>query len=365
MAEEEVKTDAAPDVDEKSPFDSGGPGTNTLFKDSGPILTDDEGAGSDDDFVDPLSGDYPDEQDAEIAKALGVTLPGSDEDPKSETTEQSKTEATGDDNEPSMDYSLEQKQLARSMGFTRETLEGMTPEAFDHVATLLNYALQQSQPQAAGDAQSTDDGQLQQPAGQPESPAFDIESRLDGYDDETADLLRDMYTSQQAEVNSLREQYGQQFEESQEAVQEAAEQQFDALLSDLDPAYEAILGKGPTKGLDPLSDPAIVRQELLQEMRAYQMGREAAGQPYLPFGELFSKAIGSVLVEKNQEIDRRKLASQVKGRSGQKVGRPNARKKVGVGPSDDKALQAVELYCRENGIPFEQPADDAYTYEGF
>ena len=81
--------------------------------------------------------------------------------------------------------------------------------------------------------------------------------------------------------------------------------------------------------------------------------------------DLFSKAIGSVLVEKNQEIERRKIASQVKGRSSQKVGRPNARKKIGPGPSDDKALQAVEEYCRENGIPFELPVDDTYTYDGF
>jgi len=326
---------------EPSPFDPSGP--NPFNEDgNSPFEMDDDGD-EPEQFRDPLD----DEDYADQPGPTGGEVPP----PGEESGEV----------DDSLQYTDEQLARARDFGFDREFLKQMTPPAFEQMAGLIEYLAMGQVEDAPAEAQ-------QQPGvgpGAEVSPGkLDLSGFLEDYPEETQEIFNKINDHYHEQIQSMQERIQNSVDAAQGESDRALEREYDSMIDGLGGDYSDILGEGPSSSLDPEGDHYSQRQELLEEMRAVQIGRDRRGLPGLSFEQLFKRAVGSVLGEHNKTIVRKEILSKVKDRGRQRLSRPNARKQVSRG-SQNSTQDAVMAFCRANNIPFVDPIEDDVALEGF
>lgn len=150
-------------------------------------------------------------------------------------------------------------------------------------------------------------------------------------------------------VANLREQ-NQQF--ATHFAKEQGKQEdsrFDGLISKLGAEYEQFLGKGSVEELKTDSKEFKTRTEVWQAMDSLRKGYANLGRQMPSDKALFERAVQSVLGQNMAEIERKKIGSTLKKRSGQFIGRATHREGVDSRTPDDRARAAVRAKLRDMG----------------
>ena len=129
----------------------------------------------------------------------------------------------------------------------------------------------------------------------------------------------------------------------------AATQRFDGLIANLPKEYETVLGKGGIDELDPKSPFRAVRDELSDQMDALQAGYERSGHKMPSEKEVFRRALAIVTADRTAQLERQKIAAQLKKRAGVTIARPQGRRTATTETKGQKAAEiAVEQFFEQH-----------------
>lgn len=124
----------------------------------------------------------------------------------------------------------------------------------------------------------------------------------------------------------------------------AATQRFDGMIANLSKEYETVLGKGGIDELDPKSPFRATRDQLSDQMEALQAGYERSGHKMPSEKEVFRRALAIVTADRTAQLERQKIAAQLKKRQGVTIARPQGRR---TATTESKGQQAAEVAVAE------------------
>lgn len=266
---------------------------------------------------------------------------------------------------------------ARALGLTKDEIE-TAGDGLEPMLRLLESAFedagdegQEARTQPESESGDGEDGQERESErreadrqSEPE-PELNLDELLDGFDEESADALRQIHSATSGQANKAV----QAVESLVERVQamEAAhwmDNVFDPMVSRLGDEYQDVLGDGPFRLLDPESDEAQTRQKILDTMDVIFETRSKRNLPTLSHDDLFKEAADIVLKDHKQTKAAKKRDRRVKRRA-KSYSRPPSRRERSPERSEmtpaerdeaetQRAVAAVRREAQERGHQFDE-----------
>lgn len=158
------------------------------------------------------------------------------------------------------------------------------------------------------------------------------------------DIVKGVMQKQQEEIRGLREQtlaYNQEASQQNErALQQEIVAWFDGRVASLGDGFKDVLGVGGTEALDPFSEHARKRDELMNHVAATVNGWRSVGKE-IPRDEAFKQAAKIVLADQYAKIEAEKRESQTTKRKRHQIQRASGTARAKTTDIDELAVEAL------------------------
>jgi hypothetical protein len=190
---------------------------------------------------------------------------------------------------------------------------------------------------------------------EPEIEDVDLEKALEGFDDNTKNLIGAIDKKYKLELErrdaaakKQREMFDNMIQQQQIAAQQQRIAEFDDFCNNLD-GWEHVFGSGTIYTMDRTSPQFQNRAALERAAKLFEQSRATRGLPPVSREETLVRALYAGFGEEHEQIMRREIENQVVQRQKQHTTRPTSRQLTAPTNDREQMLQNIDKWWTDNG----------------